>query len=129
MSAGDFVAFIGAAGMLSKPARQLTDVNSILQKGIAAAQSIFAFIDMNEEPDKGKRDLSDAKGDIAWKGLSFQYPSSDKNALKNINLAIPAGKTLALVGRSGGGKSTLANLSNIDVRRSYTTLLAILAMK
>ena len=54
--------------------------------------------------------LSDAKGDIAWKGLSFQYPSSDKNALKNINLAIPAGKTLALVGRSGGGKSTLANL-------------------
>ena len=110
MSAGDFVAFIGAAGMLSKPARQLTDVNSILQKGIAAAQSIFAFIDMNEEPDKGKRDLSDAKGDIAWKGLSFQYPSSDKNALKNINLAIPAGKTLALVGRSGGGKSTLANL-------------------
>ena len=110
MSAGDFVAFIGAAGMLSKPARQLTDVNSILQKGIAAAQSIFAFIDMNEEPDTGRRELTQAKGDITWKDLSFQYPSAEKKALHTINLTVPAGKTLALVGRSGGGKSTLANL-------------------
>lgn len=110
MSAGDFVAFIGAAGMLSKPARQLTDVNSILQKGIAAAQSIFEFIDMTEEPDKGQRDLPQAKGEITWHNLSFQYPSADKKALHKVNLTVPAGKTLALVGRSGGGKSTLANL-------------------
>lgn len=110
MSAGDFVAFIGAAGMLSKPARQLTDVNSILQKGIAAAQSIFEFIDMTEEVDAGKQELSNAKGSVEWRNLSFKYPSSDRLTLDNINLLLPAGKTLALVGRSGGGKSTLANL-------------------
>lgn len=110
MSAGDFVAFIGAAGMLSKPARQLTDVNSILQKGIAAAQSIFEFIDMTEEVDAGKQELSNAKGSVEWRNLSFKYPSSDRLTLESINLLLPAGKTLALVGRSGGGKSTLANL-------------------
>jgi subfamily B ATP-binding cassette protein MsbA len=110
MSAGDFVSFITAAGMLSKPARQLTDVNSTLQKGIAAAQSIFDFIDMEEEEDKGAKQLGKAKGDIEWRNLSFQYPSSDRLTLDNINLILPAGKTLALVGRSGGGKSTLANL-------------------
>lgn len=110
MSAGDFVAFIGAAGMLSKPARQLTDVNSILQKGIAAAESIFEFLDMDEEVDQGKRDLGKAKGDIEWRDLSFQYPSSDRVTLNHVDLVLPAGKSLALVGRSGGGKSTLANL-------------------
>lgn len=110
MSAGDFVAFIGAAGMLSKPARQLTDVNSILQKGIAAAQSIFEFLDMEEEVDGGKKALPSAKGNIEWRGLSFKYPNTERLALDSINLCVPAGKTLALVGRSGGGKSTMANL-------------------
>lgn len=110
MSAGDFVAFIGAAGMLSKPARQLTDVNSILQKGIAAAQSIFEFIDLDEESDVGKKAVGELRGKVEWRNLSFQYPSSDRIALDTINLILPAGKTLALVGRSGGGKSTLANL-------------------
>ncbi len=110
MSAGDFVAFIGAAGMLSKPARQLTDVNSILQKGIAAAQSIFEFIDMTEEVDQGTKALPKAQGNIEWRDLSFQYPNTDRLALNGINLTVPAGKTLALVGRSGGGKSTMANL-------------------
>lgn len=110
MSAGDFVAFIGAAGMLSKPARQLTDVNSILQKGIAAAQSIFEFIDMTEEVDQGTKALPKAQGNIEWRNLSFQYPNTERLALNGINLTVPAGKTLALVGRSGGGKSTMANL-------------------
>ena len=88
MSAGDFVSFITAAGMLSKPARQLTDVNSTLQKGIAAAQSIFDFIDMEEEEDKGAKQLGKAKGDIEWRNLSFQYPSSDRLTLDNINLPL-----------------------------------------
>jgi len=110
MSAGDFVAFIGAAGMLSKPMRQLTSVNSILQKGIAAAQSIFAFLDLDSEKDTGTKTVGRLKGDISWSGLTFNYPDTDKTVLTNITLSLPAGKKLALVGRSGSGKSTLANL-------------------
>ncbi|BFM49348.1 lipid A export permease/ATP-binding protein MsbA [Marinomonas sp. THO17] len=110
MTPGDFIAFLTAAGMLGKPIRQLTDVNSVLQKGIAASQSIFEFLDMRVEPDEGKILASQLKGNIEWKGMSFQYPGTEKQALKNITLSLPAGKTLALVGRSGSGKSTLANL-------------------
>lgn len=110
MTPGDFIAFLTAAGMLGKPMRQLTDVNSILQKGIAASYSIFEFLDMDEEIDKGTVSADRLKGDIEWRSMSFSYPGADKQALKNINLSLPAGKTLALVGRSGGGKSTMANL-------------------
>lgn len=118
MSPGDFIAFLTAAGMLGKPIRQLTDVNSILQKGIAASYSIFDFLDLPEEVDQGKTSVSRFKGDIEWRSVSFTYPNAEKAALNNINLSLPAGKTLALVGRSGSGKSTIANLMprfyNID---------------
>lgn len=110
MTSGDFIAFLTAAGMLGKPIRQLTDVNSTLQKGIAASQSIFEFLDMEVEVDDGTVSADRLKGDIEWRSMSFTYPGADKQALKNINLSLPAGKTLALVGRSGGGKSTMANL-------------------
>ncbi|AEF53834.1 lipid A export permease/ATP-binding protein MsbA [Marinomonas posidonica] len=110
MTPGDFIAFLTAAGMLGKPIRQLTDVNSVLQKGIAASQSIFEFLDMSVEPDDGKILAQSLKGDIEWKDMSFSYPNADKQALKKITLSLPAGKTLALVGRSGSGKSTMANL-------------------
>ena len=110
MSPGDFIAFLTAAGMLGKPIRQLTDVNSILQKGIAASYSIFDFLDLQEETDKGKVSVDRLKGDIEWHSMSFKYPNAEKLALKNITLSLPAGKTLALVGRSGSGKSTMANL-------------------
>lgn len=110
MTAGDFVAFIGAAGMLTRPMRELTSVNSILQKGIAAAQSIFTFLDQDGEVDTGTKTVGRMKGEIEWRGLTFHYAGVDKNALNNIVLSLPAGKKLALVGRSGSGKSTLANL-------------------
>jgi subfamily B ATP-binding cassette protein MsbA len=110
MSPGDFIAFLTAAGMLGKPIRQLTDVNSILQKGIAASYSIFDFLDLPEEIDKGQTPAIRLKGNIEWRSMSFKYPGADKLALKNITLSLPAGKTLALVGRSGSGKSTMANL-------------------
>lgn len=110
MTPGDFIAFITAAGMLGKPIRQLTDVNSVLQKGIAASHSIFDFLDMEEEADKGTVSIDRLKGNIVWNSMSFKYPNAEKRALKNINLSLPAGKTLALVGRSGSGKSTMANL-------------------
>ena len=110
MTPGDFIAFITAAGMLGKPIRQLTDVNSVLQKGIAASHSIFEFLDMEEEVDKGAVSVDRLKGEIEWRAMSFKYPGADKPALKSVNLSLPAGKTLALVGRSGSGKSTMANL-------------------
>ncbi|MBR7888722.1 lipid A export permease/ATP-binding protein MsbA [Marinomonas sp. A79] len=110
MTPGDFIAFLTAAGMLGKPIRQLTEVNSILQKGIAASYSIFDFIDLKEEVDDGKVESQQLKGCIEWKNMSFKYKGADKHALNNINLSLPAGKTLALVGRSGSGKSTMANL-------------------
>ncbi|WP_046015130.1 lipid A export permease/ATP-binding protein MsbA [Marinomonas sp. S3726] len=110
MTAGHFVAFIGAAGMLSKPLRQLTEINSILQKGLAAAQSIFEFLDEESEKDTGKTKVDTLKGKLELKQVSFVYPNTDKKILNKIDLTLPAGKTLALVGRSGGGKSTVANL-------------------
>lgn len=110
MTPGDFIAFLTAAGMLGKPIRQLTDVNSVLQKGIAASHSIFDFLDMEEEVDNGTVSIDRLKGNVEWRSMSFTYPGADRKALKNINLSLPAGKTLALVGRSGSGKSTMANL-------------------
>ncbi|MCV2401421.1 lipid A export permease/ATP-binding protein MsbA [Marinomonas sp. C2222] len=110
MTSGDFIAFLTAAGMLGKPIRQLTDVNSTLQKGIAASYSIFEFLDMKEEENTGSVKTNHLKGDIELRNMSFKYPESESLTLKNISLKLPAGKTLALVGRSGGGKSTMANL-------------------
>ena len=110
MTAGHFVAFIGAAGMLSKPLRQLTEINSILQKGLAAAQSIFEFLDEKSEKDQGEIQAKSLQGELVFEKVSFAYPNTDKLILDKVNLVLPAGKTLALVGRSGGGKSTIANL-------------------
>jgi len=95
---------------LSKPMRQLTEVNSILQKGISAAKSIFDFLDLAEEKNAGVKRVERFNGDIQFNKLNFTYPNTDKIILKDICLSLPAGKTLALVGRSGGGKSTVANL-------------------
>lgn len=108
MTAGEFIAFIIAAGMLTKPLRSLTEVNSILQQGIAAAQSIFSLLDETSEPDDSQQQLLQPKGDITFQQLGFAY--QDKPILEDIELTLPAGKVVALVGRSGSGKSTLVNL-------------------
>ena len=110
MSTGEFIAFLTAAGMIAKPLRQITEINSILQKGLAAAQSIFELIDQPGEPDKGQQLPDPVTGEITLTDLSFNYPNSDTAVLNNLTLTIPAGKTVALVGRSGSGKSTLASL-------------------
>lgn len=108
MTAGEFIAFIIAAGMLTKPLRSLTEVNSILQQGIAAAQSIFFLLDETPEPDDSQQQLLQPKGDITFQQLGFAY--QDKPILEDIELTLPVGKVVALVGRSGSGKSTLVNL-------------------
>jgi len=110
MTAGHFVAFIGAAGMLSKPMRQLTEVVSILQKGLAAAQSVFEFLDTKGERDQGTLVVDRFAGAVSFQKVCFSYVEGDKQVLTDITLDLPAGKTLALVGKSGGGKSTISNL-------------------
>ncbi|WP_201536146.1 lipid A export permease/ATP-binding protein MsbA [Psychrobacter ciconiae] len=108
ISAGQFISYIAAAGLLSKPVRSLTDVNQKLQKGIAAGESIFALLDEPEEQDSGI--LSpEILGAINFNDVSLVYPDSTV-ALQDFNLDIKAGETIALVGRSGAGKSSLVNL-------------------
>lgn len=108
ISAGEFISYIAAAGLLSKPVRSLTDVNQKLQKGIAAGESIFALLDEPEEEDTGVLSPS-LSGEIDLDKVSLVYPDSTV-ALRDFSLSVRAGETVALVGRSGAGKSSLVNL-------------------
>ncbi|EAR62856.1 lipid A export permease/ATP-binding protein MsbA [Neptuniibacter caesariensis] len=109
MSAGEFIAFITAAGLIAKPLRSLTEVNGAIQRGIAAAQSIFELVDQTSEPEAGDFKNQECKGRIEMKDLHFSY-IQDKPVLKGLDLVVEPGQTVALVGRSGSGKSTMANL-------------------
>lgn len=111
MSPGDVVAFISTGGLLAKPIRQLSDVHSTVQKGLAAAEDIFDLFDEEPEIDTGSRKLGQVKGKIEFRHVSFQYDDEeDDQVLKDINFTAEPGETIALVGRSGSGKSTLASL-------------------
>ncbi|MDM1696100.1 lipid A export permease/ATP-binding protein MsbA [Thiopseudomonas alkaliphila] len=109
-SAGDLVAYITLAGLLPKPIRQLSEVSSTVQKGVAGAESIFEQLDEPAEQDQGQVVKTQVQGDLVVENLSFTYPGTQEPVLKNISFVAPAGKMVALVGRSGSGKSTLANL-------------------
>lgn len=110
MTAGSFVAIIVAASTMAKPIRQLTQVNEKIQRGVAAARDLFRVMDAPPEPDNGTRELTDVKGALEFKSVRFKYDSAEKEVLKGINLEVKPGETVALVGRSGSGKSTMANL-------------------
>ncbi|MEQ9464359.1 MAG: lipid A export permease/ATP-binding protein MsbA [Haliea sp.] len=109
-SAGSLVAFLTAAGLLGRPIRQVSSVQSVIQRGLAAAEDIFNQLDLEDEPDTGTHAVDRARGDIAFERLSFVYPGTEQVVLRDINLAIRAGEAVALVGRSGSGKSTLIQL-------------------
>lgn len=109
MGAGEFIAFITAAGLIAKPLRTLTEVNSVIQKGIAAAQSIFELIDESVEDNNGKKRVEHVRGELEFDTLEFAY-TPDKPIIKGFSLRVEPGQTVALVGKSGSGKSTLANL-------------------
>jgi subfamily B ATP-binding cassette protein MsbA len=110
LSPGELIAFITGMSMLFEPIRRLTGINEPLQKGLAAATTIFALLDESNEPDTGTRTLTHTSGQLSISALSFSYPEQETPALSEINLSIPAGQTWALVGASGSGKSTLTNL-------------------
>ena len=109
-SSGEFVAYLTAAFFLPKPIRQLSDANAEIQRGIAAAESLFEVLDEPVEKDLGTYQPVRSSGKIEFNNLTFKYEGAEFPALNNINLVIEPGQTVALVGASGGGKSTLVNL-------------------
>ena len=110
MSPGDLATFFGAMMALMQPIKRLTSVNATIQAGMAAAGAIFELIDEPTEADRGTRPLTRATGRIRVDGLSFRYPNTEHDVLRDIHFDVWPGQTVAFVGRSGSGKSTLLSL-------------------
>ncbi len=110
-NAGDFMSFLTAMVMMFDPIKRITTIMQSLQRGLAAAESVFTFLDTPEEIDNGTLNPQQKmQGNIRFKQVSFRYPNSDKNSLNTIDLDIKSGQMIALVGTSGCGKTTLVNL-------------------
>ena len=109
-SVGGFLSFIAAMLMLTSPIKRLTGVSEFLQRGLAASESVFELLDTPGEINKGSITIGRAQGQLEFDHVSLSYNNDDKLALRDICLEIPAGQAVALVGASGGGKSTMANL-------------------
>lgn len=132
LTPGSFVMFMTIAVLLQAPSKRLTRVNEHLQRGVAAAESVFAVIDELEEKDAGRGEIGRASGTITFKEVSFSYADELVPALRNVSLAVAAGQTVAFVGASGSGKTTLVNLlprfyepSNGAVSLDGTTVQAL----
>ena len=110
LSAGVFTTIVGSMMMLLRPLKQLTTVNSEFQRGLAAAKSVFDVLDQPVEQDTGSLVLQSIKGDIRFEKVNFTYPGHDKQVLFDISFTAAQGKTVALVGRSGSGKTTISSL-------------------
>lgn len=107
---GGFLSFIVAMLMLTTPIKRLTGVSEYLQRGLAASESVFELLDTPGEINAGQVTIGSAIGHLAFEHISLSYQEDGRWALHDINLKIPAGQAVALVGASGSGKSTLANL-------------------
>jgi subfamily B ATP-binding cassette protein MsbA len=110
MASDEFFQFITAASLIAKPLRALTDVNSVIQKGVTAAESVFGVLDTETEKDTGTKELGKSTGAVEFKEARFRYAQAETDAIKGIDLNIKAGTSVAFVGRSGSGKTTLVNL-------------------
>ncbi len=110
MSVGAFVSFFAAMGMLFSPIKRLTAINQPLQSGLAGAESVFELIDQTPEMDGGDLELEKVAGEVRFEEVRFRYPQSAREALRGVSFQLPAGRTVALVGASGSGKTTIAAL-------------------
>ena len=115
-SAGSLVAFITAAAQLGKPIRTLSNIQSIIQRGLAAAEDIFEQLDTELEQNTGGSTLGEVNGRVEFHNIAVRYPGAQSDAISDVSFAIEAGQTVAVVGRSGSGKSTLVKL----LARFYT---------
>ena len=115
-SAGSLVAFITAAAQLGKPIRTLSNIQSIIQRGLAAAEDIFEQLDTELEQNTGGSILGHVNGCVAFHNIGFRYPGAQNDAIFDVSFSVEAGQTVAVVGRSGSGKSTLVKL----LARFYT---------
>lgn len=107
---GSFVSFVTAMLMVMAPLKRLTDINAPIQRGLAAAESVFSLIDAETEADTGTENLGRAQGLVEFDKVSFTYPGADRPALNSVSLTVRPGECVALVGPSGSGKTTAANL-------------------
>ena len=110
LTPGTFVAFVAAMAMLFEPIRRLTNVNNVIQKGLAGAQSIFELLDSPAEADTASGTIERGRGALRFESVSFRYAGQSQPAVSDFTLDIPTGKTVALVGASGSGKTTIIQL-------------------
>lgn len=110
LTAGTITVIFSAMVILMKPLKSLTNVSAQFQRGMAACQTLFSILDLETAKDQGRRNIKRVKGNIIFDNVTFFYPERNVPSLSNINLNIESGKTVALVGRSGSGKSTIVNL-------------------
>ncbi|PWI34946.1 lipid ABC transporter permease/ATP-binding protein [Vibrio albus] len=110
LTPGTFTVIFSSMFGLMRPLKALTSVTSQFQRGMAASQTLFSLMDLETEMDSGSYQIEKAKGEIKVDNITFTYQGNEKPALQNVSFEIPEGKTVALVGRSGSGKSTIANL-------------------
>nr|Q0I4C5.1 RecName: Full=ATP-dependent lipid A-core flippase; AltName: Full=Lipid A export ATP-binding/permease protein MsbA [Histophilus somni 129PT] len=124
LSAGSFTVVFSSMLAMMRPLKSLTNVNAQFQRGMAACQTLFALLDLETEKDTGKHVVDTVKGEVRFENVTFSYSGKEHPALNNISFTIPQGKTVALVGRSGSGKSTIANLVTrfYDVEQGKITL-------
>lgn len=110
LTSGTIAVVFSSMFALMRPLKSLTNVNAQFQRGMAACQTLFAILDTEQEKDNGTKVLKDVKGNIEFENVTFTYATKEHPALENVSFTLPAGKSVALVGRSGSGKSTIANL-------------------
>ncbi|EDP99822.1 lipid A export permease/ATP-binding protein MsbA [Shewanella benthica] len=120
LTAGTFATILGAMLAMLQPIKSLTRVNAEFQRGIAASTTVFELLDTQPEVDNGSYKVARVKGELSFNQVSFRYPNQEKLALNKIDFSVKQGQTIALVGRSGSGKSTIASL----ITRFYTGLEA-----